>query len=162
VQPPQISIPLEPLPATAVTHAIAYPQGDPAGVSADGRLTQKGRSEFLDGLTVEVNRQIEDKCFPAAIAAWIITLILIARFNITLAFIFAFVAGGIAFKIVKAILQDKYLRPIASLSDEMLVARYNEAKADRRAARTRTLISWAVIVILAVILAIAYLASHRQ
>jgi hypothetical protein len=127
-----------------------------------GTLTPAARVEFRDGLTVEVRRQIDDKCIPAAMVAGIITLIAIARFNMTVAFVSAFVVAGIVFKIVKAILEDKYLRTVANLSDEMLVNRYNEAKADRRAARTRTAISWAVIAIIAVVLAVAWLAARSQ
>jgi hypothetical protein len=70
--------------------------------------------------------------------------------------------AGIVFKVVKGALEDKYLRPIADLSDEMLVNRYNEAKADRRAARTRTAISWAVIAIIVVVLIIAWVAAQRH
>jgi len=48
------------------------------------------------------------------------------------------VAAGIAFKAAKSLLEDKYLRSIADYSDEMRVARYNEAKADHRAAALGT------------------------
>ncbi len=164
-QPQSVSIPVAPSarPTTSPTAEalMASVLGEPA-IPAGRTLTEKARTEFIAGLEVEVNRQIEDKCFPAAIAAWILTLILIARFNMILAFVFAFVIGGITFKIVKAILQDKYQKPIYSLSDEMLVARYNESKADRRAARTRLAISWAVIIIVAVVVAALWIAAHRQ
>jgi hypothetical protein len=140
---------------------IASVLGEP-GISAGRTLTDKARGEFISGLEVEVNRQIEDKCFPVSIAAWILTLILIAKFSMVTAFIFAFIVGGIVFKITKAILQDKYQKPIYNLSDEMLVARYNESKADRRAARTRTAISWAVIVIIAVVASIVWFAAQRH
>jgi hypothetical protein len=160
-----VSIPVAPSAPSAFSPTaealVASVLGE-AGVPVGRTLTDKARSEFISGLEVEVNRQIEDKCFPVSIAAWILTLILIARFNMIIAFIFAFVVGGIVFKITKAILQDKYQKPIYNLSDEMLVARYNESKADRRAARTRTAISWAVIVIIAVVAAIVWLAAQRH
>ena len=44
----------------------------------------------------------------------------------------------------------------------MLVARFNEVKADRRAARMRAAIGWAVVVIIAVLLTILFLAAGRQ
>jgi len=149
-------------PSTPAPVVVALPTRKETSTAIDGTLTLAARTEFTDGLTVEVRRQIEDKCFPGAIAAWIMTLIAIARFSMVLALVLAFVVAGIVFKVVKAILEDKYLRPIAGLSDEMLVNRYNEAKADRRAARTRTAISWAVIAIIAVLLAVAWLAAHHQ
>jgi Zn-dependent protease with chaperone function len=43
----------------------------------------------------------------------------------------------------------------------MLVSRYNEAKADRRAARTLSTIGWAVIAIIVVIVVIAWVASRQ-
>jgi hypothetical protein len=160
--PVALSAPSAPSATSPTAEAlIASVLGEP-GVPAGRTLTDKARTEFISGLEVEVNRQIEDKCFPISIAAWIITLILIAKFSMVTAFIFAFIVGGIVFKITKAILQDKYQKPIYNLSDEMLVARYNESKADRRAARTRTAISWAVIVIIAVVAAIVWFAAQRQ
>jgi hypothetical protein len=163
----------QPIPYVAKTSPAAPPRTPAPVVLASsirqethapigGTLTLAARTEFIDGLTAELRRQIEDKCIPGAIVAGIITLIAVARFNMTFAFILAFVLAGIVFKIVKSILEDKYLRPIADFSDEMLVTRYNEAKADRRAARTRTAISWAVVAIIAVVLAVAWLAAHRQ
>lgn len=148
--------------STPTPTALASSMRQETHAAIGGTLTPAARIEFTDGLTAELRHQIEDKCFPGAIAAWIITLIAVARFNMVLAFVMAFVLAGIVFKVVKAILEDKYLRPIADLSDEMLVTRYNEAKADRRAARTRTAISWAVIAIIAVLLAVGWLAAHRQ
>ena len=119
-----------------------------------------------------MRRRIEGKCFPAALAAWIFTLIIVAHFTITwfgtqtgliIAVVIAFVsAGGIVSPIMKSMLENKYLRPIADLSDEMLVNRYNEAKADRRAAGTRTAISWAVIAIIVFVLIIAWVAAQRH
>jgi hypothetical protein len=47
-------------------------------------------------------------------------------------------------------------------SDEMLMTRSNELKADRRAAGTRAAIGWAVVVIIVVILAIPWLAARRS
>jgi hypothetical protein len=134
-------------------------------------VSPAARTQFTDGLIAEVNHQIEDKCFPVAIAAWILTLVLVARFSITAfgtqtgvvtALAIAFVMAGIVFKVVKGVLEDKYLRPIASLSDEMLVSRYNEAKADRRAARTKNAISWAVIAIIVVVLIVGWVAARRH
>ncbi len=130
------------------------------------------RGQFTDGLIAEVNHQIQDKVFPAGLAAWIFTLVIVAHFTITwfgtrtgliIAIVMAFVsAGGVVSPIVKGALESKYLRPIADLSDEMLVNRYNEAKADRRAAGTRTAISWAVIAIIAFVLMIAWVAAQRH
>jgi hypothetical protein len=149
-------------PSTSTPAVLAVPLRQETSTAIGGTLTPTARTEFTDGLTVELRRQIEDKCFPAAIAAWIIALIAVARFNMVLAFVLAFVVAGIVFKVVKTILKDKYLRPIVHLSDEMLVNRYNEAKADRRAARTRTAISWAVIAIIFVLLAIVWVAARRR
>ncbi len=130
------------------------------------------RAQFTEGLVAEVNRQIQDKVIPAGLAAWIFTLVIVAHFTITwfgtrtgliIAIVMAFVsAGGIVSPIVKGALESKYLRPIADLSDEMLVNRYNEAKADRRAAGTRTAISWAVIAIIVVVLIIAWVAAQHH
>ena len=139
--------------------------------ASGGTLTPAARKEFRDGLTVEASRQINDKCTPAGIAAWILTLIVVARFTITwfgtrtgliIAVVMAFVGAGIVSQIVKSVLENKYLSPIGDLSDEMLVNRYNEAKADRRAAKTRNAISWAVIAIIGVLLVIGWLAVQRN
>jgi hypothetical protein len=72
------------------------------------------------------------------------------------------VAAGITYKVVRDILTHKQLDTIPNISDEMLVTRYNEAKADRRAARTRTAIGWAVIAIIGVVLIIAWVAAQRH
>jgi hypothetical protein len=126
-----------------------------------GALTPAARSEFVAAYTKEVGKKIDDKAIPAGIAAWIITLIAVFRFNGVVALVLAFVAAGIVSAIVKSVLRDKYMRPIADMSDEMLVSRYNEAKADRRAARTRSAIGWAVIAIIVVIIVIAWVASRQ-
>jgi hypothetical protein len=171
--PPGTPVPVQPSNpqpiAVPVTPAIPVPPREaPSAVGPVGRensapvLTPAARTEFTDGLTVEVRHQIEEKSIPGAIIAFIATLIAIARFSMIGAFVSAVVVAGIALKILNGILEDKYLRPIAGLSDEMLVTRYNEAKADRRAARTRTAISWAVIAIVAVLLVIAWLALRSQ
>jgi hypothetical protein len=174
----------EPAPEKSVDHIVAattpspaYLNPPPSAVLASpvrqetfGILAPGARTEFIDGLTVELRRQIDDKCFPASLAAGIVTLIAFARFSIpefgdkygfVFAFAAAFVVAGLVFKIAKSVLENKHLRPIADMSDEMLVTRYNEAKADRRAARTRTAISWGVIAIIAIILVIAWLAARR-
>jgi hypothetical protein len=157
------SAPIPTMPTTAArqeTHA-----------AIGGTLTPAGRIEFTNGLNAEVRRQVEDKCFPAAIAAWIVSLIAVGGFAISefgqgwgvgIGLVMAFVVAGMVFKLLKGFLEDKYLRPIADLSDEMFVNRYNESKADRRAAHTRNAISWAVIAIIAVIIIVAYMAAHRQ
>ncbi len=158
-----------PIAAPRAAGSSPAPRETPSAVS--GALSAAARVQFSDGLIVEINQQIEDKCFPGAIAAWILTLVVVARYSITalgtrtgllIAVAIAFVIAGIAFKIVRGVLEDKYLRPIAVLSDEMLVNRYNEAKADRRAAHTRTVISWAVIAIIVVVLMIAWVAAQRH
>ncbi|MGH9685770.1 MAG: zinc ribbon domain-containing protein [Candidatus Acidiferrales bacterium] len=151
---------------------VFLPGKQEASAPIGGTLSPAARIEFTDGLTAEVRRQIDNKCIPAGIVAWIITMIAVARFSVpefgtqtgvVIALVVAFViAGGIVFNVAKNILENKYLRPIANLSDEMLVNRYNEAKADRRAARTRTAIGWAVIAIVVVVLIIAWLAAQRH
>lgn len=165
---------LETPPAAPSTPApvVFLPGKQEASGPIGGTLSPTARTEFTAGLTDEVQRQIGDKVFPAGLAAWIFTLVIVARFTITwfgtqtgiiIAVVIAFVsAGGIVSPIVKSMLENKYLRPIADLSDEMLVNRYNEAKADRRAARTRTAISWAVIAIIVFVLIIAWVAAQRH
>ena len=160
-QPSAPSTPIS-IPQAPVIQSATAPKIEAAAIPGAKTLSDKGRIEFISGLEVEVNRQIEDKATPASLVVGGLVVILIAKFNMAVAFILGFITAGIAFKIAKAILQDKYLRPIYDFSDEMLVTRYNEAKADRRAARTRTAISWAVIVVIAVVIAIAWFAAHRQ
>ncbi|HEY3928158.1 MAG TPA: zinc ribbon domain-containing protein [Candidatus Koribacter sp.] len=171
-----------PAQAKPIDHIVATPSAPTPGPSAaaarvsparqetPGKLAPAARTEFTDGLIADVRRQIDDKCYFGSIAAGIITLIAVARFSIpefgqtsgvVSAFVAALVLASIVFRIQKSILEDKYLRPIANISDEMLVARYNEAKADRRAARTRTAIGWGVIVIIAVAFLLAWLAARR-
>jgi hypothetical protein len=158
-----------------VTPAAASPPIAPAPIVAPQAvataLSAPARAQFADGLIAETNRQIDDKCIPVGIVAWIITMIAVARFAIPafgqgwgagIALVMAFVVAGIVTKIMHVFLEDKWVRPIAGLSDEMLVNRYNEAKADRRAARTRTAISWAVIAIIVVLLIIAWAAAQRH
>jgi hypothetical protein len=142
---------------------------DPFAVSE--ALSAAARAQFTDGLIAETNHRIDNKCIPVGIVAWIITMIAVARFSIPefgqgwgagIGLVMAFVVAGIVTKIMHVFLEDKWVRPIAGLSDEMLVNRYNEAKADRRAARTRTAISWAVIAIIVVLLIIAWTAAQRH
>ena len=120
------------------------------------------RLEFSQALFKETEKLIENKCFPWAISVGGLTLILLARFNIILALVAAVIMAGITFKVVKVALESKYLDPIEKMSDEMLIARYNELKADARAAKTRSAIGWAVIIVVAVIVFIAWaaLSSH--
>lgn len=143
--------------AQPIVPAAAVPAA-PAAFA--GTLTPAARTDFVAAYTKEVGRQIDDKTIPAGIAAWIITLIAVYRFSPVFALVLAFVAAGTVSAIVKAVLREKWVRPIADMSDEMLVARYNEAKADRRAARTRIAIGWAVVAIIAVILVVAWVAAH--
>lgn len=152
LQTPYSTTPIAPAPVAPVApvRQEAFP----------GALTPAARSEFADAYRKEVGKQIDDKAIPAGIAAWIITLIAVFRFNGVVALVLAFVAAGIVSAIVKSVLGDKWLRPIASMSDEMLVSRYNEAKADRRAARTLSAIGWAVIAVIVVIIVIAWAASR--
>jgi len=181
--PPAEPVAAQPSAAGSVTYVLQTPYAAPASTPAAvvpvagvrqeafaGALTPAARTEFREAYAKEVGRQIDDKCIPASIAAGIAALIGVARFTIPefgekngalFAVVLAFVVAGVVSKIVKSVLEDKYLRPIANLSDEMLVARYNEAKADRRAARTRTAISWAVLAIIAVILLVAWAAARR-
>jgi hypothetical protein len=132
------------------------------GTSNRGTLTEATRAQFLDELTAEIRQNIGDKPMIWACVVFIIALALVAGFSNILAFVVALAGGGLVFKFVKNTLEEKYLQPIAGYSDEMLVARYNEVKADRRAAGTRAAIGWAVIVIIGVILGILWLAARRQ
>ncbi len=158
-------------PSTPVPVVVALPTRQETSTSIGGTLSPAARTEFRDGLTVEVRRQIDNKCIPVGIVAWIITMIAVSRFSIpefgerwgiVIGLVMAFVVAGIVTKIMNVFREDKWVRPIPNLSDEMLVNRYNEAKADRRAARTRTTISWAVIAIIVVVLIIAWVAAQRH
>lgn len=120
------------------------------------------RLEFSQALFKETEKLIENKCFPWAISVGGLTLILLARFNIILALVAAVIMAGITFKVVKLVLESKYLDPIEKMSDEMLIARYNELKADARAAKTRSAIGWAVIIVVAVIVFIAWAALRSH
>jgi hypothetical protein len=130
--------------------------------AASGPPPSPARLEFSQALFKETEKLIENKCFPWAISVGGLTLILLARFNIILALVAAVIMAGITFKVVKVALESKYLDPIEKMSDEMLIARYNELKADARAAKTRSAIGWAVIIVVAVIVFIAWaaLSSH--
>jgi hypothetical protein len=170
VTPPAAASPI----ASAAMAALPAASVSPAalvGAPVIGALSPAARAQFTDGLVVEVNRQIGDKCIPAAIAAWILTLVIVARFSITtfgtqtgliIGVVMAFAIAGIVSKVVKGVLENKYLTPIASLSDEMLVNRYNEAKADRRAAGTRAAISWAAIAVIVFVLIIVWIAVQHH
>jgi hypothetical protein len=118
--------------------------------------------EFVEGLTAEVRRKIGDKPIIWACATFIAALVLVAGFNKVLALVLALVGAGLVFKFVKDSLEKQYLQPIAGYSDQMLTTRYNEVKADRRAAGTRAAIWWAVILIIGFILAILWFAARRQ
>ena len=152
-----LQTPYSTAPIAAAPVAPVAPVGQ-AGFA--GTLTQAARSEFADAYRKEVGKQIDDKAIPAGIAAWIVTLIAVYRFNGVVALVLAFVAAGIVSAIVKSVLGNKWLRPIASMSDEMLVSRYNEAKADRRTARMLSTIGWAAIAIIVVIIVIVWVASR--
>src|SRR5882724_321882 len=66
-------------PATAPSPIASAPIVAPRAVSVSpaaqvaaatvGTLSMAARAQFTDGLIAEVNHQIEDKCFPGAIAA---------------------------------------------------------------------------------------------
>lgn len=130
--------------------------GSAGGISAAVRL------EFSQAVFKETEKTIENKCFPWALSLGGLTLILLARFNIILALVLGAVAAGITFKGVQIALESKYLDPIDKMSDEMLVARYNELKADARAAKTRSAIGWTVIAIIGVIILAALLALRSS
>ena len=158
-------------PSTPAPVVLTSPLRQETYASIGGTLSSTARTEFTNGLTVEVRSQIDNKCIPVGIVAWIITIIAVSRFSIpefgerwgiVIGLVMAFVVAGIVTKIMNVFLEDKWVRPIPDLSDEMLVNRYNEAKADRRAARTRTTISWAVIAIIVVVLIIAWVAAQRH
>jgi hypothetical protein len=166
--------PIDPIAAMPSAPAPIQPAlavlASPISQETFAKLSPPARTEFTDGLTIELRRQIDDKSIPVSLAAGIVTLIAFARFLIPefgdkygalFAFAAAFVLTGVVYKITRAILEDKYLRPIANISDEMLVTRYNEAKADRRAARTWTTLSWGVIAIIFVVFLIVWLAVRR-
>ncbi|HKN60966.1 MAG TPA: hypothetical protein VJW93_07310 [Candidatus Acidoferrales bacterium] len=142
----------------------AVPVQAPAGAVAvnPGTLTPTARKEFSDGLAVEVRSSVENKAYPASFVIGGIAFFAIARFSMITAFIVGLVVASVAFNVVKSILESKYLRPIADYSDEMLVTRYNEAKAERRAARMRSVIGWAAIAIIFALLFIAWLAARFQ
>jgi predicted nucleic acid-binding Zn ribbon protein len=172
--PPAEPVAAPPSTAGSVTYVLQTPYAAAASAPAPvvavapvrqeafaGALTPAARSEFVAAYTKEVGKQIDDKATPAGIAAWIITLIAVFRFNGVVALVLAFVAAGTVSAIVKSVLGNKLVRPIASMSDEMLVSRYNEAKADRRAARTLSTIGWAVIAIIVVIVVIAWVAARQ-
>ena len=131
-------------------------------MSSGGTLTQSARMEFVEGLTAEVRRKIGDKPIIWACVTFIAALVLVAGFSKVLALVLALVGAGLVFKFVKDSLEKQYLRPIAGYSDQMLVARYNEVKADRRAAGTRAAIWWAVLIIIGVVLVIVWIAAHQQ
>jgi len=128
----------------------------------EGPLTPEARAEFRDGLTAEIRKNIGDKPIIWACVVWILVLVLVAGLNKILALVLASGGAAMVFKFVKVALEKKYLQPIPGYSDEMLVARFNEVKADRRAARMRAAIGWAVVVIIAVLLTILFLAGGRQ
>lgn len=130
--------------------------------AASGPPPSPARLEFSQALFKETEKVIENKCFPWALSVGGLTLILLARFNMILAVVAAVILAGITFKIVKLTLESKYLDPIEKMSDEMLIARYNELKADERSAKTRSAIGWAVIIVVAVIVLIAWAALRSH
>ena len=130
--------------------------------SNEGRLTDAARAEFVDALVAEIRQKIGDKPIAWACVEFIITLIFVAGFNKILALVLASVGAGLVYKFVKDYLEKKYLQPILGYSDQMLVTRYNEVKADRRAAGTRAAIWWAVIILMGVIFAILLFSARRQ
>lgn len=122
--------------------------------SKEGVLTESARAQFVDGLVAEIRQKISDKPIGWACVVFILTLVLLAGINKIFALVSALGGAGLVFKYVKDSLEKKYLQPIFAYSDQMLVARYNEVKADRRAASTRAAIWWAVIILLGVIFVI--------
>jgi hypothetical protein len=141
---------------------VASVIGEHAVFPGPHTLSTTAREEFEKGLATEVRKNIEDKAMPFSIAAGLLVLILLAAVNMVLACIVGLVAAGIVYKVVSGHLAHKQLDTIRNTSDEMLVTRYNEAKADRRAARIRAGIGWAVMAIIGVLVAVAWLASHRE
>lgn len=133
-----------------------------SAMSSGGTLTQSARMEFVEGLTAEVRRKIEDKPIIGACITFIAVLVIFAGINKILALVLALVGGGLVFKFVKDSLEKQYLQPIAGYSDQMLVTRYNEVKADRRAAGTRAAIWWAVIIIIGIVFVIVWITAHQQ
>ena len=125
-------------------------------------LSPADRKEFEANLAAEVRKKIDDKAIPASLVAGGLALILLAAVNMTAAFIVGFIVAGITYKIVKDVFTSRDLNTIPNLSDQMLVSRLNEAKADRRAARTRSAIGWAVIVIVGVVLFVAWVALRSR
>lgn len=133
-----------------------------ASVLNPGTLSPQARTEFEQGLSAEVQKSIDNKAIPSSLVAGGLTLILVAGLNMVAALVAALVVTGMVYKVVKEVLEHKHLHPISDMSDEMLVTRYNEAKADRRAARTRTAIEWAVIIVVGVLLLIVWAAARSR
>ncbi|MFN8006033.1 MAG: hypothetical protein U0V70_03170 [Terriglobia bacterium] len=132
-----------------------------SAIASGGTLTQNARAEFVAGLTSEVRRKIEEKPYIWAGVTFIAAVVVLAGINKVLALVVAVVGAVIVFTLVKNSLERQYLHPIATYSDQMLVTRYNEMKADRRAAGTRAAIWWAVILIIGVILFLLWASAHR-
>ena len=141
---------------------VASVIGEHAVFPGPNTLSTTAREESEKGLATEVRKNIEDKAMPSSIAAGLLVLILLAAINMVLACIVGFVAAGIVYKVVSGHLVHKQLDTIRNTSDEMLVTRYNEAKVDRRAARIRAGIGWAVMAIIGVLVVVAWLASHHE
>jgi hypothetical protein len=110
----------------------------------------------------EARKKIADKAGYFGFPAGFIVFFVFARFfGLLVGFICGFIAMGLAWKAAEMFLEKKYLDPIEDYSDQMLVARYNESKADQRAAGTRTTIWRAVFAIILVLLIIGWLAARR-
>ena len=136
--------------------------GEHAVFPGPNTLSITAREEFEKGLATEVRKNIEDKAMPSSIAAGLLVLILLAAVNMVLACIVGLVAAWIVYKVVTEHLAHKQSDTIRNTSDEMLVTRYNEAKADRRAARIRAGIGWAVMAIIGVLVVVAWLATPHE
>ncbi|HTS10675.1 MAG TPA: DUF4339 domain-containing protein [Candidatus Limnocylindrales bacterium] len=161
---PQAQAVVRPPAAESIAARPAASASAPAAAAAVsvGRLSETDRIVFVDELTKEMRKKVEDRAYPAAFIVGGVAFFAIAKLSMAVALIVGLVAAGIAFSVVKSIFETKYVASIAEYSDEMLVTRLNEAKADRRAARTRSAIGWAVIAIIGVILLIAWIAARVQ
>ena len=132
-----------------------------AVISGDGPLTPVARAQFLDELVAEGRKQVADKAGYFGFPAGVIAFVILARFGLLVAAIGAFVAMALGWKAGEVFFENKYLDPIGSYSDQMLVARYHESKADLRAAGARTTLWRVVFVVVAILLLIGWMASRR-
>jgi hypothetical protein len=134
--------------------------------AADGligeRLTEARRVELSDALAqVRQEKALRMASLRASIAC-AASFLLLGKLGLLIALTLGLVAGGIAFVVVKAGQERKMVPPIAEYSDQVLVACFGEAIADKQSLGERAKAAFTIGLMILIALIATVLFANRM